>query len=242
MPDRLGPIFLWRQRLLKFITTHGWIPRKPVYLAAGLLIMAAVLTLTVVSAIQLSPQLAGNGKQPLPNHQSVERQAPAVPLAPAAVTVSQPSATATGSPTPMNKDKAPATISPSQPPELVQALPKGEIKLGFGWQEHPVYHDWRYHTGLDIAAPAGDIVTALVGGEVIDLYQDRYSGLTANVKGPNFTLSYGSLAAASVAKGDIVAVGSKLGSVGKSAAEPYPHLHLAAYWNNQYHDPHEILH
>jgi murein DD-endopeptidase MepM/ murein hydrolase activator NlpD len=228
--------------LLKFITTHGWIPRKPIYLAAGLLIMAAVLMLTVVSAIQLSPPMANNaGKQPLPNHQSAQGQAPAVPLAPAAVTVSQPSAPATGTPTPTNKAKDPTSISPSQPPESVQALPKGDIKLGFGWQEHPVYHDWRYHTGLDIAAPAGEIVTALVDGEVIDLYQDRYSGLTATVKGPNFTLSYGSLAAASVAKGDIVAVGSKIGSVGKSAAEPYPHLHLAAYWNNQYHDPNELL-
>lgn len=213
MPDKLGPVFLWRQRVIKFISTHGWIPRKPIYLATGLLLTAAVLMITVVSAIQLSPPLASNaGKPP----KSATAPVAAVP--------------------PLPQDTT--TVPASQP---VLAVPKGEIKLGFGWQEHPVFKDWRYHTGLDIAAGADQIVTALASGEVSDVYQDRYSGLTAVVKGRNLTVYYGALASTAVSKGDSVAAGSKIGTVGMSTAEPYPHLHLAVYKDNKYYDPRELL-
>ena len=42
----------------------------------------------------------------------------------------------------------------------------GTIKQDFGWQLHPVYHDWRFNNGDDIVAAAGTPVKAMYGGHL----------------------------------------------------------------------------
>src|SRR5205085_7772784 len=36
----------------------------------------------------------------------------------------------------------------------------------FGWRLHPILHDWRLHTGQDLAAPTGTPVYAVFAGRV----------------------------------------------------------------------------
>ena len=37
------------------------------------------------------------------------------------------------------------------------------ISSGFGWRVHPIYGDWRFHAGLDLAYDEGTPIPALFG-------------------------------------------------------------------------------
>ncbi|HWR06820.1 M23 family metallopeptidase [Sporomusa sp.] len=109
----------------------------------------------------------------------------------------------------------------------IRDLWSGAVIRGFGWQLHPLYKDWRYHNGLDISGGEGQIVPALLSGEVVDMFTDKQYGLTVAVRSGNYTVYYGSLASIAVNKNNMVRAGRPIGSMGISTSEPEPHLHLA---------------
>ncbi|WP_371372231.1 peptidoglycan DD-metalloendopeptidase family protein [Sporomusa aerivorans] len=113
----------------------------------------------------------------------------------------------------------------------------------FGWQLQPVYKDWRYHNGIDISGGEGQVVPALLDGEVLDIYTDRQYGLSVAVKSGQYIIYYGSLATSAVSKNTLVKTGSLIGSMGISFAEPEPHLHLAVRKSSgqEYINPREIF-
>lgn len=114
---------------------------------------------------------------------------------------------------------------------------KGEIKVKFGWYLHPLYNDWRYHTGIDVMGHKGQSVSAIQNGQVTEIYQDANSGLTVVVKHKDYQVYYGSLLKAAVEKGDFIQAGQEIGKMGSCDAEPYDHLHLAIKENDDYADP-----
>jgi murein DD-endopeptidase MepM/ murein hydrolase activator NlpD len=113
----------------------------------------------------------------------------------------------------------------------------GKVLQGFGWQLHPVLGDWRYHSGLDLEAPQGSAVVAVKSGQVTAVYTDPRYGLTVVIRNGPYTMMYGSLSEAVVGPGSTLRVGTRIGSVGESALEPYPHLHWAVKQEEQYVDP-----
>lgn len=126
----------------------------------------------------------------------------------------------------------------------VVAPPKsihGKIQLDFGWQNHPVYNDWRYHTGIDIQGKRGQEVQAVHKGQVIDIFPDRHSGLTVVVKDDTYHIYYGSLSEVAVEQGSIVNVNQVIGKMGSCTGEPYDHLHLAIQKDQHYVDPKLII-
>ncbi|SMC38388.1 M23 family metallopeptidase [Sporomusa malonica] len=127
--------------------------------------------------------------------------------------------------------------------EAIRDLWSGTITHGFGWQLHPLYQDWRYHNGLDISGGEGQVVPALLSGEVVDVMTDTQYGLTVAVKSGRYTLYYGSLASVAVQKNTMINTGKPIGSMGISTSEPEPHLHLAVRANDgkQLVDPREIF-
>lgn len=127
--------------------------------------------------------------------------------------------------------------------EAIRDLWAGTITHGFGWQLHPLYQDWRYHNGLDISGGEGQIVPALLSGEVVDVMTDTQYGLTVAVKSGRYILYYGSLASAAAQKNDLIQAGKPIGSMGISTSEPEPHLHLAVRSNDgkQLVNPREIF-
>jgi len=73
----------------------------------------------------------------------------------------------------------------------------------FGWRKHPVYQDWRYHTGVDIGAPEGASVSAALSGKVVQLDSARELGLYVVIEHPNgIKTKYGHLTSSSVSPGD----------------------------------------
>jgi murein DD-endopeptidase MepM/ murein hydrolase activator NlpD len=189
-----------------------------VYVAAGLIIGAAMLMLVVVSSVK-QPAV------PVPTAPSARQETLVEPVVRAdAPAHEQAAATAD-----RQRDNA-----PRQPVE-------GKIGLAFGWQHNPLYGDWRFHPGVDLAAPPGSVVKALWAGRVSEVYEDRRFGLTVVVAGGGHTVYYGSLAAAEVVRDQQMAAGATVGRVGESPGEPYPHLHLAIKRGDRYIDPQVIL-
>lgn len=118
---------------------------------------------------------------------------------------------------------------------------KGEIQLNFGWQNHPIYNDWRYHTGIDIKGSAGQPVHAVYKGQVVDTFREQHSGLTVVIKDNTYHIYYGSLSEIMVEKGSFVTANQVIGKMGSFDVEPYDHLHLAIKKDQQYIDPKLIL-
>jgi len=117
----------------------------------------------------------------------------------------------------------------------------GPVTVAFGWQQHPLYGDWRYHPGADLAAPPDGVVRAVWGGQVTDVYTDKRYGLTVVVAGEGHTVYYGSLARATVERNQQIAAGAAIGLAGEAPEERYPHLHLAVRKSDRFVDPQEIL-
>jgi murein DD-endopeptidase MepM/ murein hydrolase activator NlpD len=104
------------------------------------------------------------------------------------------------------------------------------------------------HRGIDIAAPVGAAVRAASAGTVTFSGTAGSSGLTVAVRTADgrFDTSYLHLSAISVAKGDRVEGGSRLGTVGTSGkrSTAAPHLHFGvreAGSRHGYRDPLTLL-
>lgn len=85
----------------------------------------------------------------------------------------------------------------------------------------------RFHSGIDLAAPAGTPVAAAAAGRVA--YARELAGgwglVVTIAHGPARTM-YAHLSATDVAVGDRVAAGSTIGRVGASGTADGPHLHF----------------
>lgn len=104
------------------------------------------------------------------------------------------------------------------------------------------------HRGIDVAAAVGTVVRAASAGTVTFSGTAGSSGLTVAVRTADdrFDTSYLHLSAVSVAKGERVAAGSRLGAVGttgkRSAAAPHLHFGVReAGSRHAYRDPLTLL-
>jgi murein DD-endopeptidase MepM/ murein hydrolase activator NlpD len=202
------------------------IPYKVLYSGVGLVILASVLLAAVFIGIQGKEQeIAVNPKQ------AIEEQS----IVPVQVTPLE------------EKTVLPRSV-PAESLQVEKTQPvtnqsngfqeiKGQINFNFGWQLHPLYKDWRYHTGVDVLGEEGQNVTAIQNGQVVDIYKDNNSGLTVVVKNGDYKVYYGSLAKAAITKGSHIDVGQEIGKMGEFAAEPYYHLYLAIKKDDEYIDP-----
>jgi murein DD-endopeptidase MepM/ murein hydrolase activator NlpD len=217
MPSKLRLDNLFAE-LRRLRSQRTWTEPRPVYVAVGLVTLAAMLMLVVVSSVK-QPAV------PVPTTPSARQEAPVEPV--------------------LRAEAPPPSAAPADRLAGQDAAPArpvaGSVRQAFGWQFSPLYSDWRYHPGVDLAAPAGGPVKAMWGGRVTALYEDRQYGLTVAVTGGGYTVYYGSLATAGVHKDQQVTAGAVVGTVGEAAGEPYPHLHLAVKRGDRYVDPQDFL-
>ena len=215
---------------------------KPVYAAAGMLVLAAALTLTVVVGLSQSQPYTAQSTKP-PSAAPSEVRATAEVQAPVQQPQQPAVKPATPLPAPSPAAQSKSAVIKAEPKELGKALRPltGEIAVQYGWQLHPVFKDWRVHYGIDIMGAEGDTVAAVWPGEVKDVFQDKTAGLTVAVTSGEYTVYYGALSTADVRKGASLKAGTKIGTVGSSQAEPYPHLHLAIKKGDKHIDPVEKL-
>ncbi len=102
------------------------------------------------------------------------------------------------------------------------------ITSSFGWRLHPLFGDWRLHTGTDFGAAWGTPVYAVQSGQVtIADFLGGY-GLTVVIQGETGSqeVLYGHLSEVFVQPGQQITQGSPIGRVGSTGNSTGPHLHL----------------
>jgi murein DD-endopeptidase MepM/ murein hydrolase activator NlpD len=120
------------------------------------------------------------------------------------------------------------------------ALPiAGRVSSGFAPKRlHPILRVWRPHRGIDIPAPTGTPVRALMAGRVRTVSRDFGYGLFIELDhGKGIRTRYAHLQSAAVARGDQVSPETILGAVGTSGLSTAPHLHYELLHHERWVDP-----
>ena len=107
------------------------------------------------------------------------------------------------------------------PPKAEYAAPlAGELLQQFS-PDQPIYSytlkDWRTHSGIDLGAPAGTVVSNVSDGVVDSVTTDDLLGHLVVVRHTDGWISrYASLEEVTVQEGQLLALGDPIGTVGRS--------------------------
>ena len=101
------------------------------------------------------------------------------------------------------------------------------ISSVFGWRQHPITGDRRFHTGIDLAAASGTPVLAAYSGQVEIADRVGGYGLTVILNHNNAQQTlYGHMSELLVRPGQWVERGTVIGRVGNTGNSTGPHLHF----------------
>ena len=102
-----------------------------------------------------------------------------------------------------------------------------QITSEFGMRYHPVYHEYRMHTGVDIGATYGSNIDAADDGTVIiSTYNSSYGNFVVIDHGNGTTTLYAQMSKRLVKFGDTVKQGQIIGYVGSTGNATGTHLHF----------------
>ncbi|QNI70308.1 M23 family metallopeptidase [Cyanobium sp. NS01] len=123
-------------------------------------------------------------------------------------------------------DPTPSASQPPGPLHYPLAVAASE-QAPWGWRYSPARGAWRMHTGLDLIAPEGTAVLAVLPGTVQRVAEISGYGLTVLIDhGSGWSSLYAHLLRTSVVAGDSVTAGQTVGLVGQSGNASTAHLHL----------------
>jgi murein DD-endopeptidase MepM/ murein hydrolase activator NlpD len=114
------------------------------------------------------------------------------------------------------------------------------VSSGFGARFHPIFKNWRAHTGVDFAAPKGTRVLASADGTVVSAgWRGGYGNAIELRHGGGITTLYGHLSgfAQGIHAGARVHQGEAIGFVGATGWATGPHLHYEFRVAGIYQDP-----
>ena len=108
----------------------------------------------------------------------------------------------------------------------------------FGYRVHPVYKDWRFHYGVDLAAPSGTPIIATRSGVVATAKFSSSAGYYVTVDHQDgFSSQYMHMTHYIVSEGDSVSAGQVIGYVGSTGTSTGPHLHFSILYNGSHVNP-----
>lgn len=114
-----------------------------------------------------------------------------------------------------------ATVSP------VAGVEGWWISSDYGWREHPVYGDDRFHNGVDIAVNDGTNVKCFADGVVDYIGESPIYGLYTQIDhGNGVTSFYAHCSALLVQQGQSVSMGDTIAQSGETGNATGPHLHF----------------
>ena len=114
------------------------------------------------------------------------------------------------------------------------------VSSGFGGRFHPIFRNWRAHTGVDFAAPHGTRVIAAADGTVVAAGRRGGYGNAVEVRhGGSITTLYAHLSgfARGIRAGSRVRQGEPIGFVGATGFATGPHLHYEFKIGGMHQDP-----
>lgn len=118
----------------------------------------------------------------------------------------------------------------------------GVVSSSFGLRPNPVGGGEHFHTGVDIAAPAGSSIRAVAAGRVIfSGWAEGYGNLVAIDHQDGVVTRYAHNSANLVSLGEQVVTGQEIALVGTSGRSTGPHLHFEILRDGQAVDPQPFL-
>lgn len=123
------------------------------------------------------------------------------------------------------------------------SLPLQRIRITspYGMRRHPIYKDWRFHNGIDLAAHY-EPVYAMLDGTVTEVGSNPSAGKFVTLKhSPDLEVTYMHLSRIHVTKGDCILSGDIVALSGNTGVSCSPHLHIKATYRHRSLNPIHIL-
>ena len=120
-------------------------------------------------------------------------------------------------------------------------LEHATITSSFGFRDHPINGEYRFHSGLDLAAPEGSPIYSMLDGTVIKAEFASDYGNYVIIDHGNFQTLYAHCLTLGVQQGQTVSKGQQIARVGATGSATGNHLHVEFRCNGQRYDPAEIL-
>jgi murein DD-endopeptidase MepM/ murein hydrolase activator NlpD len=136
-----------------------------------------------------------------------------------------------------NRLDAIANATPLRPP-----VDDGRQTSGYGTRYDPLNGRLAFHSGLDLAAFHRAPILATQAGVVSFAGEKIGYGRVVEIDhGHGFRTRYGHLNDFTVAKGERVAIGQRIGSMGNSGRSTATHLHYEIHFRGKVYDPAHFL-
>jgi murein DD-endopeptidase MepM/ murein hydrolase activator NlpD len=121
---------------------------------------------------------------------------------------------------------------------LLPACPvDGVVTSGYGRRIHPLTGRLSQHRGVDVAAPQGTPIMAVLGGVVDAVGRSSTWGHNVVVRSGTLWIRYAHASTVAVRVGDRLGRGDLVGTVGSTGRTTGPHLHLEATRGRRRIDP-----
>jgi cold shock CspA family protein len=114
----------------------------------------------------------------------------------------------------------------------------GVLSSGFGYREHPIEGEEKFHYGIDIAADEGTEIDCFADGTVTAVGESNSYGKYLMISHRNgYSTLYAHCSAIKVSSGETVKEGQKIAEVGETGLATGPHLHFELHDKSTYLDP-----
>lgn len=114
----------------------------------------------------------------------------------------------------------------------------GVLTSGFGYREHPIEGEERFHYGVDLAADSGTEIDCFADGSVTAVGESNSYGRYCIVSHESgYSTLYAHCSRVTVSSGAQVTRGQKIAEVGSTGMSTGPHLHFELHKDGLYLNP-----
>lgn len=116
------------------------------------------------------------------------------------------------------------------------------ISSKYGYRTDPIYGTTKFHSGVDLAAPAGTAIYAAYNGVVAETgYTSSMGNYVMIDHGDKLFTIYMHASVVYVSKGEAVTTGQTIAGVGSTGKSTGNHLHFTVRKNGEYVDPNDYV-
>jgi len=128
-------------------------------------------------------------------------------------------------------------------PGMRLPLDKSVLTSSFGMRISPISGKWRFHKGIDMAAPIGSNIYACKSGTATTVVKmnPTYGNYVVLRHDNGMSSLYAHMNDISVSKNEKVSTGQIIGHVGTTGMSTGPHLHFEIHLNGEAQDPQKYL-
>ena len=125
---------------------------------------------------------------------------------------------------------------------MVSPLKSSILTSDYGYRISPISGKWKFHSGIDLAAPEGTQVFACKAGEITRTgFNTTYGNFIIIRHYNGLTSVYAHLSKILVTKGEKINGGTLIGLVGTTGASTGPHLHFELRKNGSTTNPGKLM-